>query len=129
MRELVNGRVRGHEDLKIARAIEFNRNLKADEYVLTDNLFKTFKAFTLADETNKLTEAQLDKARDFIARQLRYDISTASYGTVTAAGTQRRRPAVSKPSTCCPPRANWPPPAKAANPLESFEKSTHGAKG
>lgn len=84
VRELVNGRVRGHEDLKIARAIEFNRNLKADEYVLTDNLFKSFKAFTLADETNKLTEAQLDKAREFVARQLRYDISTASYGTVTA---------------------------------------------
>ena len=84
VRELVNGRVRGHEDLKIGRAIEFNRNLKADEYALTDNLFKSFKAFTLADESNKLTEAQLDKARDFIARQMRYDIATASYGTVTA---------------------------------------------
>ena len=84
VRELVNGRIRGHEDLKIGRAIEFNRNLKADEYALTDNLFKSFKAFTLADPTNKLTEAQLDKGREFIARQMRYDISTASYGTVTA---------------------------------------------
>ena len=33
----------------------------------------------------KLTEKQLDANRDFIARQMRYDIATAAYGTVTAA--------------------------------------------
>ena len=84
-RELVNGRVRGFEDYKVGRPIEFSRDLKADEYVVTDNLFKAFKTFTLGDETYKgLTEAQLDKARDFVARQMRYDISSAAYGTVTA---------------------------------------------
>ena len=84
-RELVNGRVRGFENYKLGRPIEFSRDLKSDEYVLTDNLFKAFKTFTLADETYKgLTEAQLDRARDFVARQMRYEIASASYGTVTA---------------------------------------------
>jgi len=85
VRELVNGRVRGFEDYKVGRPIEFARDLKADEYAVTNNLYKAFKAFTLADETYKgLTETQLDKSRDFVARQMRYDIATASYGTVTA---------------------------------------------
>jgi carboxyl-terminal processing protease len=85
-RELVNGRVRGFESYKVGRPIEFARDLKADEYPVTDNLFKAFKAFTLSDETYKgVTEAQLDRARDFVARQMRYDIASAAYGTVTAA--------------------------------------------
>ena len=84
-RELVNGRVRGFEDYKVGRPIEFERDLKSDEYVVTDNLFKAFKAFALADETYKgLTEAQIDRARDFVNRQMRYDIASAAYGTVTA---------------------------------------------
>jgi len=84
-RELVNGRVRGFEDYKVGRPIEFARDLKSDEYVVTDNLFKAFKAFTLADDTYKgLTERQIDSARDFVNRQMRYDIASAAYGTVTA---------------------------------------------
>ncbi|HLL77639.1 MAG TPA: S41 family peptidase [Pyrinomonadaceae bacterium] len=84
-RELVNGRVRGFENYKVGRPIEFARDLKSDEYLVTDNLFKAFKTFTLGDETYKgLTEAQLDRSRDFVARQMRYDIASAAYGTVTA---------------------------------------------
>jgi carboxyl-terminal processing protease len=84
-RELVNGRISGFESYKVGRPIEFARDLKSGEYPVTDNLFKAFKTFTLADETYKgLTEAQLDRARDFVARQMRYDIASAAYGTVTA---------------------------------------------
>ncbi|HVG30376.1 MAG TPA: S41 family peptidase [Pyrinomonadaceae bacterium] len=88
VRELVNGRVRGFEDYKVTRGIEFDHVLKADEYTVTDNLFKAFKAYATTaaagDEANKLTDAQLDKARDFIARQMRFEIATAVYGTVGA---------------------------------------------
>jgi carboxyl-terminal processing protease len=84
VRELVNGRVRGFEDYKVTRGIEFDHVIKADEYPVTDNLFKAFKAYATADGENKLTDAQLDKARDFIARQMRFEIATAVYGTVGA---------------------------------------------
>ncbi|MCA1631718.1 MAG: S41 family peptidase [Acidobacteria bacterium] len=85
VRELVNGRPKGFEDYKVGRAIEFDHVVKADEYPVTDNLFKAFKAYALADTSNNLTDAQLDKAREFITRQLRFEITTAAYGTVAAA--------------------------------------------
>ena len=85
VRELVNGRVAGFEDYKVQRPIEFGHVLKADEYPVTDNLFKAFKQFVAKDGSYKLTEAQLDKSREYITRQMRYDIATAAYGSVTAA--------------------------------------------
>jgi len=88
VRELVNGRVKGFEDYKISRGIDYEHDVKAADYPVTDNLFKTFKAFVASDETFKLKDTQLDRSRDFIARQLRYDIATAAYGTVTASQVQ-----------------------------------------
>ena len=88
VRELVNGRIKGFEDYKITRGIDYDHDVKTEDYPVTDNLFKTFKAFVANDETYKLKEAQLDRSRDFIARQLRYDIATAAYGTVTASQVQ-----------------------------------------
>jgi carboxyl-terminal processing protease len=84
VRELVSGRVRGFEDYKLSKGIEYNHVIKPDEYPVTDNLFKAFKAYALADENYKLTDAGLDKSRDFIARQMRFEIATAVYGTVAA---------------------------------------------
>jgi len=88
VRELVNGRIKGFEDYKIARGIDFEHDIKPDEYPITDNVFKAFKTFVAADETFKLKDAQIDRSRDFIARQMRYDIATAAYGTVTASQVQ-----------------------------------------
>ncbi len=88
VRELANGRIKGFEDYKITRAIDYEHDVKADEYPITDNLFKAFKAYVAGDETFKLKDAQLDRSRDFIARQMRYDLATAAYGTVTASQVQ-----------------------------------------
>jgi carboxyl-terminal processing protease len=88
VRELVNGRIKGFEDYKIARAIDYEHDIKPDEYPITDNVFKAFKTFVANDETFKLKDPQLDRSRDFIARQMRYDIATAAYGTVTASQVQ-----------------------------------------
>ena len=88
VRELVNGRIKGFEDYKISRPIDYEHDVKADEYPITDNVFKAFKTFVANDETFKLKDAQLDRSRDFIARQMRYDIATAAYGTVTASQVQ-----------------------------------------
>jgi carboxyl-terminal processing protease len=88
VRELVNGRVKGFEDYKIARGIDYEHDIKADEYPITDNVLKAFKTFVANDETFKLKDAQIDRSRDFIARQMRYDIATAAYGTVTASQVQ-----------------------------------------
>jgi carboxyl-terminal processing protease len=83
-RELVNGRIGGLESYKVQRAIDFGHDLVATDFPVNDAVFKAFKDFVANKKEYKFTAAQLDRSRDFIARQLRYDIATAAYGTVTA---------------------------------------------
>ncbi len=84
-RELVNGRISGFEDYKVQRAIDFKHNLQASDFAVDDKLFKAFKEFVVTKGVSyKLTDAQLDKQREFVQRQLRYDLATAAYGSVKA---------------------------------------------
>jgi carboxyl-terminal processing protease len=84
-RELVNGRVAGFPDYKVAGMPDFERNVGTSDMVVDDRVFRAFKDYVAAHaEDYKLTEAQIDRSRDFIARQMRYDLTTAAYGSVKA---------------------------------------------
>ncbi|HYP53565.1 MAG TPA: S41 family peptidase [Pyrinomonadaceae bacterium] len=83
-RELANGRVSGFDAYKVQRPVDYEHDLEATDFVMTDALFKAFKDFVAAHKEYKLTGAQLDRQRDFVLRQLRYDLATAAYGTVKA---------------------------------------------
>ena len=84
-RELVNGRVSGFNDYKVPGMPDFEHNVGASDFVVDDKVFKAFKEFVAAHaEDYKATDAQLDRQRDFIARQMRYDLTTAAYGSVKA---------------------------------------------
>jgi carboxyl-terminal processing protease len=84
-REMANGRVTGFNDYKIAGMPDFTRNVAPTDFVVDDKVFKAFKEFVVAHaEAYKLTDAQLDRQREFIARQLRYDLTTAAFGSVKA---------------------------------------------
>jgi len=86
-REAVNGRVPGvPQGFKVGGMPEFETNVEAGAFEVDDKVYKAFKEFAVAHygEELKLTEAQLDKGREFIARQLRYDLTTAAYGSVKA---------------------------------------------
>ena len=86
-REAVNGRIPGvPQSFKVGGMPDFERNVEAGAFVVDDKVFQAFKEFAIAHygEEMKLTDAQLDKGRDFIARQLRYDLTTAAYGSVKA---------------------------------------------
>ncbi|HEX8653508.1 MAG TPA: S41 family peptidase [Pyrinomonadaceae bacterium] len=96
-RELVNGRIAGFESYKVQRAIDYNHQLEATDFPVTDALFKAFKDFVLKEPTWNATAANLDRNRDFIRLQLRFNIITAAYGRVTADQvTVRDDPQVSK---------------------------------
>jgi carboxyl-terminal processing protease len=82
--ELIAGRVQGFDAYKIQRPIEFAHDLKATDYPVTDALFKAFKDYVASKPAYKVTAAQLDKERAYIERQLRYELATAAYGSVTA---------------------------------------------
>ena len=83
-RELVNGRVAGFDNYKVQRAIEFNHKLQPTDFPMTDALFKAFKDFVLKDPSWKMNAQFLDRNRDLIEQQLRYNVITAAYGKVTA---------------------------------------------
>jgi len=67
-----------------SRSTKLRANIPFD-FVVGDKVFKAFKEFVASRaEDYKVTDAQLDRQRDFIARQMRYDLTTAAYGSVKA---------------------------------------------
>ncbi|HEX8721009.1 MAG TPA: S41 family peptidase, partial [Pyrinomonadaceae bacterium] len=86
VRDAVNGRVPGvPASFQVRTMPEFERNVEPGAFAVDDKVFKAFKDYVAANYADmKLTEAQLDKGRDFIVRQLRYDLTTAAYGSVKA---------------------------------------------
>ncbi len=82
--ELTNGRVAGFENFKVPQGIDYEHELLPTDFPVTDALMKEFKRFVAAKSVFKVTPEQLEKARTFVERQLRYDLTTAAYGTTTA---------------------------------------------
>ena len=82
--ELAMGRVAGFENYKVQPRIEFNHDLQATDFPVTDALFKELKRFIAANPVYKATPEQLDRARSFVGRQLRFELATAAYGSLAA---------------------------------------------
>jgi len=81
-RELVNGRIRGLESSRIPGGINFRHELQAEEFKITDAMFKAFRDFASADPAFKTTASVIDRNRAFIELQLRFNMVTAAYGRV-----------------------------------------------
>jgi carboxyl-terminal processing protease len=82
--ELTSGRAAGFDAYKVQRPINFNYDLKATDFPVTDQVFKAFKDFVASRPAYKLSPAQLDRDRAYIELRLRYDLATAAYGAITA---------------------------------------------
>ena len=78
--ELTTGRVATFESYKIQRAIEFDHDLATEDYPVTDAVFRELKKFAAAKPMYKVSPDQIEKARPFAERQLRYNILSAAYG-------------------------------------------------
>ena len=82
--ELTTGRLASFENYKVQRAIEYNHDLQATDFPITEAVFREFKRFVTSKPVFKVTPEQLDRARPFVERQLRYDLATAAYGSIAA---------------------------------------------
>ena len=82
--ELTSGRMKGFENYKVQRPIEFGHDLQATDFPVTDALFTQLKQFAAAKPEFKTTPEQLDKFRPHAERQLRYNLTSAAYGTMIA---------------------------------------------
>jgi len=85
VRDLVNGRVTGFDSYKIQRGIDFEHGkLQSSDYPVTDELYKAFKEYVTKDPSWKMTAQQLDRNRQFIELEMRFNIITAAFGRITA---------------------------------------------
>lgn len=82
--ELTTGRVAGFETYKVQKGIDFHHDIEAADYPVTDALYKELRRFVTNNQGYKVTADQLDKSRAFVERQLRYDLITAAFGSMTA---------------------------------------------
>lgn len=82
--ELAMGRVKGFESYKVDKKIEFGHDLQETDFPVTDALIKEFKRFVASKPTFKVNEDQINKGRAFVERQLRYELTTAAYGSLAA---------------------------------------------
>jgi carboxyl-terminal processing protease len=82
--ELTTGRVAGFENYKVQRAIEYDHDLQATDFPVTEALFNELKRFVAAKPVFKATPEQLDRMRPYVERQLRFDLATAAYGSMSA---------------------------------------------
>jgi carboxyl-terminal processing protease len=83
-RDLANGRVAGFDRYRIERGIEFGHDLQTSDFPVTDALYKSFKDYVAKDPNWKALSLQLDQNRSFVEMQLRFNLVTAAYGTVTS---------------------------------------------
>ena len=81
-RELVSGRVRGFESSRLTNPIDYKHDLQPEEIKISEPMLKAFREFALNDPSFKVTAAMLDKNRNFIEVQLRFNVATAAYGRV-----------------------------------------------
>lgn len=82
-RDLLNGRIQGFENYRYGKAIDYRHELQSDEFNVSEALFKAFKDFVTNDPAYKVTTAVLDKNRNFVEVQLRFNMVTAAYGRTT----------------------------------------------
>ena len=82
--ELASGQVPGFDKYAVSRPIDYDHDLQATDFPITDSVFKAFKSFIVGRPEFKVTADQLDHDRAFVERQLRYELATAAYGSTTA---------------------------------------------
>jgi len=83
-RDVANGRVPGLEGYKVDRPIQFGHDLEPTDFPMNDMVFKAFKDYVARDANWKVFTPQLERNRAFLETQIRFQLATAAYGTVSA---------------------------------------------
>jgi carboxyl-terminal processing protease len=83
-REMANGRVASLNSYKVDRPIVYEHDLSANDFPMNDAVYSAFKDYVAKDANWKVFSPQLDKNRQFIEQQLRFQLATAAFGTVAS---------------------------------------------
>lgn len=83
-RELVNGRIQGFEDYKVTRPIQYGQRVRPSDFAINDELLSNFRNFLTANKFSTLSNQQFAENKKFIVARLRYNLATATFGSVAA---------------------------------------------
>lgn len=83
-REMANGRIAALSSYKVDRPIVYEHDLVAADFPMSDAVYNAFKDYVAKDANWKIFSPQLDKNRQFIEQQLRFQLATAAFGTVAS---------------------------------------------
>lgn len=83
-REVVSGRVAGFEKFKVDRAIDYDHVIDANDFPSSNEFYQAFRNYVAKDENFRGLLPTVDRNRQFVDSQLRYNLAMAAYGTVTA---------------------------------------------
>ena len=83
-RELVNGRVPAPATYRVRGAINFEHELKPNDFVVTDSIVGAFKDFLTTDAAFTNLAPLVDRNRAFVELQVRFNMVQAAYGRVMA---------------------------------------------
>lgn len=81
-RELVNGRIPEIAQYKVPGSIDFDHELKPEEFSIGSPVFEAFKQFVAGDPTFESLSPTVNRNRSFIELHLRFSVVTAAYGRV-----------------------------------------------
>lgn len=83
-RELATGHVEGFDKYKVDRAIEFAHTIEPADFPITAEVYKAFSDYVAKDANWKTLAPLVDRNRSFIETQLRFNLATAAFGSVSA---------------------------------------------
>lgn len=83
-RDLANGRIPGFDNYRADRAIDFDHVIEPNDFPINNEVFQAYRDYVAKDATWKGLLGTVDKNRSFVETQLRFNLATAAYGTVTA---------------------------------------------
>lgn len=83
-REVAAGRAAGFEKFKVPGPIDFDHVIDSDDFPSSNEFFQAFRNFVAKDENFKALLPLVDRNRQFVESQLRYNLSMAAFGSVTA---------------------------------------------
>lgn len=83
-RELAAGNVLNFENFRLTLPVQYGKRVRADEFVITEEIFASFKDFVLKNKEWKISGAKIEAEKAFIKTRLRFHLATASYGIVAA---------------------------------------------
>ncbi|HEV7397354.1 MAG TPA: S41 family peptidase [Pyrinomonadaceae bacterium] len=82
--QIASGKVTGFDKYVINGGIDYNHDIVGTDFPVTDQVIQAFKTYVASKPDFKISAEQVDRDRAFIEKQLRYELSTAAFGTTTA---------------------------------------------